>query len=108
MQHDISDGILAHISNFEVGLVVTEPGKGSRVLGSGVLGSIQGRHGILTCGHVAERYEKLTEIGLVRFVAGAGQQRRMLYLGDTQTVILQSSNRFDEKKEVLGLAFTLP
>jgi hypothetical protein len=37
-KHDISGAILSHISNFAVGLVVRESGKGSKVLGSGVLG----------------------------------------------------------------------
>lgn len=76
--HDISAAILSHISNFAVGLVVRKPGEDSKVLGSGVLASIEGRRGILTCGHVAEAYANLTEIGLVRFIAGWGQQRRML------------------------------
>jgi hypothetical protein len=105
--HDISDAILSHISNFAVGLVVREPGKGSKVLGSGVLVSIQGRRGILTCGHVAKVYANLAEIGLVRFFAGMGQQRRILQLGDTQTAIVQSSDSFSEKKEVLDIAFTI-
>jgi hypothetical protein len=105
MAHDISDAILSHISNFAVGLVAREQGKGSTILGSGVLASIEGRRGILTCGHVAETYEKLPEIGLVRFVA-TGQQRRMIKLHDTQTIILKSSDTFTEKKEVLDLAFT--
>ncbi|MGJ5177432.1 hypothetical protein ACQR16_05930 [Bradyrhizobium oligotrophicum] len=107
MAHDISDAILSRISNFAVGLVVKGPGKGSKVLGSGVLVSIEGRRGILTCGHVAEAYANLAEIGLVRFVAGMGQQRRILQLGDTQTAIIQSSDSFSEKKEVLDLAFTI-
>jgi|GEM_PF-6334958 len=105
--HDISGAILALISNFAVGLVVRKPGKGSEVLGSGVLASIEGRRGILTCGHVAETYANLTEIGVVRFVSVPGQQRRMLQLGDTQTAIIQSSDSFSEKKEVLDLAFTI-
>ena len=53
MTHDISKSILAHISNFAVGLVVRKDGAGNEVLGSGVLVSIEGRRGILTCGHVA-------------------------------------------------------
>ena len=105
MTHDMSGAILSHVSNFAVGLVIREEGRGSKVLGSGVLVSIEGRRGILTCGHVAEAYERLPEIGLIRFVAG-GQQRRMLKLGDTQTIIVQSSDTFTEKKEVLDLAFT--
>jgi hypothetical protein len=105
--HDISDANLSHISNFAVGLVVREPSKGSKVLGSGVLLSIEGRRGILTCGHVADAYANLAEIGLVRFFAGMGQQRRILQLGDTQTAIIQSNDSFSEKKEVLDLAFTI-
>jgi hypothetical protein len=100
MVHDISDAILSYLSNFAVGLVLREVGKGSRVLGSGVLVSIEGRHGILTCGHVAEVYERLPDIGLIRFVAG-NQERRILPLGDTKTIIVQSSDTFSEKKEVL-------
>jgi len=103
MAHDISETILSHISNFAVGLVLRKEGAGSEVLGSGVLGSIEGRRGILTCGHVAAVCEKLPEIGLIRFVAG-GRQRRMLKLGGTQTIILQSSDTFTESKEVLDLA----
>jgi hypothetical protein len=106
MAHDISGAILSHVSNFAVGLVATEAGKGGKVLGSGVLVSIEGRRGILTCGHVAETYEKRPAIGLIRFVAG-GEQRRMLKLDDTQTIIIQSSDTFEEKKEVMDLAFTL-
>ncbi len=64
-----------------------------------------GRRGILTCGHVAGAYEKLHEIGLIRFVTGRAQ-RRLLKLGDTQTIILQSSDTFTESKDVLDLAFT--
>jgi hypothetical protein len=106
MARDISDAILAHVSNFAVGLVRQKDGRGVEVLGSGVLVSIEGRRGILTCGHVAAAYEKLSEMGLIRFVAES-QQRRMLKLGDTQTIILQSSDTFTESKEVLDLAFTL-
>ncbi|MCP3414228.1 hypothetical protein NLM16_08960 [Bradyrhizobium brasilense] len=105
MIHDISGAILSHVSNFAVGLVKREHGKGSTVLGSGVLTSVEGRHGILTCGHVAETYEKLPEIGIIRFVA-EGNQRRLIRLEDTTTMIIQSSDSFAEDKEVLDLAFT--
>lgn len=105
--YDISEAVLSYIANFAVGLVIREEGKGSRVLGSGVLATIEGRRGILTCGHVAEVYGKLPEVGLVRFVAGVGQQRRILQLGETQTIILESSNSFEDGKEVLDLAFTV-
>jgi hypothetical protein len=106
--HDISDAVLALISNFAVGLVVRREGAGSQVLGSGVLVSIDGHRGILTCGHVAAEYEKLAEIGLTRFLPGTpqGRQKQLLKLDDTQTLILQSSDTFEESKEVLDLAFT--
>jgi hypothetical protein len=105
--HDLSDAILAYISNFAVGLAVRENGKGSKVLGSGVLASIEGRRGILTCGHVAEKYGALAHIGLIRFAGDTQHQRRLIELGDTQTIIVQSSDDFDEKKEVIDLAFTV-
>ena len=105
MTLDIADAILSHVSNFAVGLIRRVEGAGSTVLGSGVLVSIEGRRGILTAGHVAAAYEKLPEVGLIRFVAG-GQQRRTLKLGDTQTIILQSSDTFTESKAVFDLAFT--
>lgn len=107
MTTDISDAILAHVSNFAVGLVRREEGMGSKVLGSGVLVSIEGRHGILTCGHVAAEYEALPEIGLIRFSAG-GNQRRKLKLGETQTIILQSSDTWSEKDLDLAFTYLLP
>jgi hypothetical protein len=107
MPHDLSDPILSYLSNFAVGLVVREEGKGSRVLGSGTLVSLEGRRGILTCGHVAEMYGALPEIGLVRFAGDTQHQRRFVRLGDTQTVIVQSGDSFEEKKEVVDLAFTM-
>lgn len=103
MTNDIAGAVFSYVSNFAVGLVLREEGAGSKVLGSGVLVSIEGRRGILTCGHVAEAYEKLPEIGLIRFSAG-GLQRRMLKLGDMQTIILRSSDTWSEKD--LDLAFT--
>jgi hypothetical protein len=106
-RHDISDAIISLLSHFAVGLVVRSLGEGSKVLGSGLLATIEGRRGILTCGHVAEKYGNLAEIGLVRFVAGSGNQRRMIQLGDTQTPIVQSSDSFEENKEVLDLGFTI-
>lgn len=105
MAHDIGDAILAHVSNFAVGLVRRVEGAGSQVLGSGVLVSLEGRRGILTAGHVADVYRDLPEVGLARFVAG-NQQRRILPLGDTQTIIMESSDSFKDGKEVLDLAFT--
>ena len=69
MTNDLSDAILSHASSYAVGLVRRVEGAGSQVLGSGVLVSVEGRRGILTCGHVAQAYEKLPEIGLLRFAA---------------------------------------
>jgi len=103
MKTDFSNEILSDISNFAVGLVLREKGAGSNVLGSGVLVSIDGRRGILTCGHVAERYERLPEIGLLRFSPG-DQQRRVVRLDYTRTIILQSSDSWSEKGA--DLAFT--
>ena len=68
---------------------------------------MEGHRGILTCGHVAEMYGALHEIGLVRFAGDTRHQRRIVRLGDTQTIIAQSSDSFEEKKEVIDLAFTM-
>lgn len=106
MANDIAGAILEHASHFAVGFVRRLDGGGMEVVGSGILAAIEGRCGILTAGHVAEVYEKLPEIGLVRFVGG-NQQRRILPLGDTQTIILASSDSFKDGKEVLDLAFTM-
>src|SRR5262245_19927149 len=105
MAHNISDAILERASRFAVGFVRRIEGAGSQALGSGVLASIEGRRGILTAGHVAAAYEKLPEIGLVRFVTG-DQQRRILPLVDTRTIIMESSSSWDEEKGALDLAFT--
>lgn len=101
--NDLSDEILAHLSSFAVGLVERVDGAGSRVLGSGVLVSIDGRRGILTCGHVAAVYDKLPGIGVIRFAAG-DQQRQILDLGETQTIITESGATWSETG--LDLAFT--
>lgn len=102
--YDISNNILADVSNFAVGLVVKEGDAGSRVLGSGTLVSIEGRRGILTCGHVAAAYERLTELGLILF-SRKGRHRRVLNLTETQAIIVQSSDDWTETD--LDLAFTL-
>jgi hypothetical protein len=102
----ITDAILAHISHFAVGFARRVEGAGSQVLGSGVLVTLDGRLGILTAGHVAEVYDELPEIGLVRFVPDGQQQRMIVRRGDARTMILQSSKTFTESKEVLDLAFT--
>jgi hypothetical protein len=102
----IADVILAYISNFAVGFARRVEGAGSQVLGSGILVTLDGRRGILTAGHVAEVYDALPEIGLVRFVLGGQQQRIIVKHGHARTMILQSNKTFTESKEVLDLAFT--
>jgi hypothetical protein len=101
--NDLADAILAHVTSYAVGLVERVEGAGSRVLGSGVLVSIDGRCGILTCGHVAAVYDKLPGIGVIRFAAG-DQQRQILDLGETQTIIMESGATWSETG--LDLAFT--
>ena len=68
-----------------------------------MLASIEGRRGILTCGHVAEQYDKLSEIGLARLIAGT-QQRRIVDIADAHHIIVHSSDEWTE--EDLDLAFT--
>jgi hypothetical protein len=103
MAEDLLDAIRDQLANFAAGLVQRVEGAGSKVLGSGVLVSIEGRRGILTCGHVAEQYDKLHEIGLVRFIAGT-QQRRIVNIADAHHIIVHSSDKWTEKD--LDLAFT--
>lgn len=103
MAEDLLDAVRDQLANFAVGLLERVEGAGSKVRGSGVLASIEGRRGILTCGHVAERYDKLPEIGLVRFIAGS-QQRRIINIADAHHIIVESSNVWSEKD--LDLAFT--
>jgi hypothetical protein len=61
MVGDLLDAIRDELANFAVGLVYRVEGAGSKVRGSGVLVSIEGRPGILTCGHVAEKYENFVK-----------------------------------------------
>jgi hypothetical protein len=103
MAEDLLDAIRDQLANFAVGLVQRVEGARSRVIGSGVLVSIEGRRGILTCGHVLEQYDKLPEIGLTRFIAGA-QQRRIVDITDAHHIIVQSSDQWTE--EDIDLAFT--
>jgi hypothetical protein len=103
MAEDLLDAVCDQLASFTVGLVRQVEGAGSRVLGSGVLVSIEGRRGILTCGHVAQQYEKLQEIGLARFIDGT-QQRRIVDIADAHHIIMRSSDKWTEKD--LDLAFT--
>ena len=84
---DVSEAILGDLSNFAVGLVQLRDEAGSQVLGSAVLVNIDGRHGILTCGHVAELYKALPQ---VRFIQRP-PQRLILSLEFTQTIIIEES-----------------
>jgi len=54
MARGVADEILAHASNFAVGLVRRVEGTGSQVFGSGVRVSLEARRGILMAGHVAK------------------------------------------------------
>jgi hypothetical protein len=103
MAEDLLDAIRSRLADFAVGLVQRVEGAGSKVLGSGVLVSLEGRRGILTCGHVAEQYEKHVEIGLARFIAGT-QQRRIVNIADAHHVIVHSADGWTDKD--LDLAFT--
>lgn len=86
-----------------MGLVERVEGAGSKVLGSGVLVFIEGRRGILTCGHVAEQYDKLRGVGLARLIVGT-QQRRIVDIADAYHIIVHSSDKWTEGD--LDLAFT--
>src|SRR5271165_177223 len=95
MAGDPLGAICEQLASFAVGLVERVEGAGSKVKGSGVLVSIEGRRGILTCAHVAEAYDKLNEIGLVRFIAGK-QQRRIVNLSDAHHIIGRSCGDWSE------------
>jgi hypothetical protein len=103
MAEDLLDAIRDQLANFAVGLVERVEGAGSKVRGSGVLVSIEGRRGILTCGHVAEQYDKHREIGLARLIAGT-QQRLIVDIADAHHIIVHSSDEWTEGD--LDLAFT--
>jgi len=103
MAEDLLDAIRDHIAHFAVGLVERVERAGSKVIGSGVLVSIEGRRGILTCGHVAELYKKRNEIGLVRLIAGT-HQRRIVDITDAHHIIPHSNDDWTE--DGLDLAFT--
>jgi len=97
MAEDLLDAIRDQLANFAVRLVKRVEGAGSKVIGSGVLASIEGRRGILTCGHVAEQYNEVCQIGLARLIVGA-QQRRRVDITDAQTIIVQSHETRTDKQ----------
>lgn len=103
MADDLLDAVRNQLADFAIGLAERVDGAGSKVQGSGVLVSIEGRRGILTAGHVAEKYEKLPDVGLVRFISGT-QQRRIVKFEGARHLILESSDDWTETG--LDLAFT--
>ena len=106
MTEDLLDAVRDQLANFAVGLVRRVEGAGSEVLGSGVLVSIEGRRGILTCGHVAEQYDRLHKIGLARLITGV-RQRPPLDIADAHTIIMQTHKPYEEwTEDGFDLAFT--
>jgi hypothetical protein len=102
MAKDLLTAIQNQLANYAVGLVKRVEGAGSTVIGSGVLVSIDGRRGILTCGHVAEQYDKRDEIGLVRFISRT-QQRRIVDITDAFHTIVHTG---EWTERGFDLAFT--
>ena len=105
MSQDVLAEIQNHLADYVVGIVVPMDGGGSRVLGSGVLVSIEGRRGLLTCGHVADKYGDLTDIGLAQFIAGT-TQRRTVPISDAQKLILGTNEKKIWTDTDFDLAFT--
>jgi hypothetical protein len=111
MAEDLLTAIQNQLASYAVGLVKRVEGAGSTVIGSGVLVSVEDRRGILTCAHVAEKYDKRDEIGLVRFIPRT-QQSRIVNITAAQHVIVHSLDEWTEgsdkwkKKDDLDLAFT--
>ena len=105
MAHDITDAVLSRLANFTVALVYREDGSKERMtLGTGVLVTIGGRRGLLTCGHVADRFEKLKDVGMASFANG---RRHFFDVKFDLNLILASSDSFKDSENVLDLAFTL-
>jgi hypothetical protein len=87
---DASDLLIPRTRQFTVGFVLTDPPRAKSV-GSGVLLRVGGVSGILTCAHVAERYRKREEIGLLRFSRDGIDQRQKLILGETTTLYIEEN-----------------
>ncbi len=105
MALDLTDAVIARLKNHTIGLTYRKDGSQAReVLGSGVLVTIEGRRGVLTCGHVAEKFEKLSDVQ-VGFFNSDDQNKFPLRANLNQ--ILQSSHSFKESEKVFDLAFTL-
>lgn len=102
---DLTDVVIARLKLHTIGLSYRNDGSQAReVLGSGVLVTIDGRRGILTCGHVAEKFEKKNDVQLGFFNSEA--QNKFPLRADLNQII-QSSDSFEEAETVLDLAFTL-
>lgn len=100
---DLLDAIIERLSRHTVAIVHKIEGAiGGAVHGSGVLATIDGRRGILTCGHVAEKYEKLRDTRIVFLIGENTYKYDLQYLN----VILESSKFFEDSEKVFDLAFT--
>ncbi len=106
MTKDAGPLLFGRASQFSVGLMALDPHLGARVLGSGVLVSVEGRRGILTCGHVAECYANRSEIGLIT-VAGRSPQRDVVQLRETETITL-GNGPWSEKAADLAVTWLPP
>jgi hypothetical protein len=104
MTSDASDLFLPHVRQFTIGLVLTDPPH-PKVLGTGILVSTENLNGILTCCHVADKYEKRSEIGVVRFSRDGIPQRQKVELATTETLKIGGPPWADPY--AFDLAFTL-
>ena len=105
MALNLTDAVIARLNHHTIGLTYRKDGSQAReVLGSGVLVTIEGRRGILTCGHVAEKFEKLRDVQVGFF---STDDQNKFSLDAILHQILQSSHSFEESEKVLDLAFTM-
>ena len=103
--HDLTDTVIARLKHYTVGLTYRKDGSQAReVLGSGVLVTIEGRRGILTAGHVAEQFEKKSDVQVGFF--NSDDQNKFPLEADLNQIV-QSSHSFEESEKVIDLAFTL-
>jgi len=103
----LTDAALARIQAYTVGLVRNKvDAKDQEVLGSGVLVEIEGRRGILTCGHVAEEIDDKNErqAGLIFF--SPDNQPKLGWIGcDSTTLMNCGAKSYDVDESELDLAF---
>lgn len=104
---DLFEAIIGDLSNYCLGIVERIEGAGSKVLGSGVLVQVDGRRGILTAGHVAEKFNQRKDIGWVRFIGGP-TNRHFLDFSDAQNFIFESSDDWTEDGADLGFSLLGP